>query len=297
MLARNDFVDFYLIGAGPKEALWLQRTLGEHPSIALPKGCSPAIGRRVPELGQLSYTAEDLDRWRAKFKGAGPLTVLGGINPDLMLDPNAASRLSQSFPQMKLIAFLRDPADLIVDLYRWQANNHGVRGEIAEELERHPEWLDRARYHRHLVPFIDRFHPDQICLVIYERFFAQEFENFQRLCRYLDVDTEFRPSPICDDLTEAKKSGWPGQDFVSKLLSRTDNEQQYGIDDETRCRIYDQLSGEMNRLEHALGIDLDLWRGQKPSKDEHPPAHDNVIQLPSGAERRQRLAGRRSIDA
>lgn len=293
MLARNDFLDFQFIGAGPREAFWLQRSLGEHPSIALPMPNSSASRQQLRTNGRLRFGLDQLGHMRGHYQDAGPLTVLGDINADLLLDPTAASRLSSAFPQLKLIGFLRDPAELILDLYHWRAQTHRVEAKLIDELDRQPQWLDRTRYHRHLLPFLDRFHPDQICLVIYERFFAQETHNYQRLCDYLNVDSEFRPSPIAAEINQQPTQSRWSQTLFRKLFAQPNDHIQSTIDEQTRWQILDQLDGDMNRLEQSLGIKLDIWRGSSPPPTlQDLPTADNVIPLPSGDERRQRLANR-----
>ena len=302
MLARNDFLDFQLIGTGPLEAEWLTHMLKEHPSVALARQDRQILrGSGTGEPGQLHFSLDQLCSMRAGFASAGPLTVLGGVDVNLMMDPSAASRLAGAFPQLKLIAFLRDPAELLLDIYKRHARFAPVSGKLLDELQRHPEWLDRTRYHRHLQPFLDRFHVDQICLVIHERFFAQERQNYERLCTYIGVDSEYQPLPFENTIPQPRLTGrlkYSWRKTAAKIAQLPDDLPQQAVDDETRWRILDQLDGEMRRLEQALALRLDIWRGEPKVAEYHEPAMDNVIPLPAGAERRQRLADRRArVDA
>jgi len=290
MLARNDFLDFAFIGPGRCEARWLEAVLREHAGIVLPTPGRWPFGRRIAD-NRAAFLAADLQRYRARFAGAPETAILGEVDPDLIVDPMSAARLGKAFPQLRLIAFLRDPIDVALEAWHHQGSRPMPNASPVEELLATPQTIERALFHRHLLPFLDWFHPDQICVIIHERFFASEAANFARLLRFIGADEDFFPSigltgAIDVDPTGDPRAVAPRHPWLRRPAGDGDFEP---LDDAARQRILDELEGDMRRLERLLGIDLDIWRVKQPADRDA----SNVIPLPAGAERRQWLAARR----
>lgn len=290
MLARNEFLDFAFIGPGRCEARWLEAVLGEHAGIALPTPGRWPFGRRIAD-NRATFLGSELERYRTRFAGAPDTAILGDIDPDLIVDPMAAARLGKAFPQLRLIAFLRDPVDVALEAWHLQGPRPAADASIVEELLAAPQTIERALFHRHLLPFLDWFHPDQICVIIRERFFASESANLTRLLQFIGADEDFHPSiglsGGSDDREPDETVGaHPRPGWRRRPAPGVDAD---AIDDSARQRLLDELEGDMDRLERLLGIDLDIWRVQRAVD----PIATNVIPLPAGAERRQWLAARR----
>ena len=304
MLASEAFLDFIHISAPRAGSAWMRTVLAEHPEVSLarrPNGSRP--GHVDPYLAALDSDA-GLDAYRALFDGASPYTALGDTAPGCRTDPFAAGRLARRFPDAKVLVFLRDPVDMLHSLHCAARERGEAPGDLMETIAARPDWLEAALYHRWLVPFFDAFSSDQICIVIYERFFVDEAIHLSQLLRFLEVDEDFRPSVMgyrvnerrnrrsglrrrLTDLLAPQPMARPWQLDVSSKFDEMNASPT--ISEEARSRICSMLDGDLQRLEVDLGLDLSHWR--KRPEEPVPAIPDNVIHLPRAVEalRRRRL--------
>ena len=68
------------------------------------------------------------------------------------MPPRASAR---HFPDVKVIAFLRNPVDILASLYRLLRQRECRAPSFEEELRLRPHWLDLGFYHRLLLPYFE----------------------------------------------------------------------------------------------------------------------------------------------
>ncbi|MCB2054918.1 MAG: hypothetical protein KDE35_11840 [Geminicoccaceae bacterium] len=315
MLASDAFLDFIHVGVPRAGSAWLRAALEEHPEVRLADR-SPGEHGRVDldsELVALDDPA-GLERYRGRFAGAEPYRMLGDIVPGAARDPLAAVRLARRFPHLKILAFLRDPLDLLTSLHGAAFAEGRVREPFEQALRQHPEWLERVLYHRQLQPFFDHFAPEQVCVVLYDRFFADERRHLPHLWRFLEVDDAFKPSilgyavtapgvrespaPRLRDLFARRAPRTTGDgacdwtrrykgDFPSPV-ARATRQTAHEVTEATRQRIAEAIAYDLARLESDLGLDLAHWRTTPPPAGfDHGPtvpvSTGNVIHLATAA--------------
>ncbi|MCB1969397.1 MAG: sulfotransferase [Geminicoccaceae bacterium] len=308
MLASDAFLDFIYVGTPRAGSTWLRTVLNEHPEIrlrdqrTLPPSldCDPYISALDSPSG--------LDRYRRLFEGAMPYTVIGDVIPGCITDPFAAGRLARHFPKSKVLVFIRDPIDLIHSLHRHEVQRTGRNIAFAEHLAERPDWLQFGLYHRQLLPYFDSFDADQICVVVYERFFEDEAAHLPQLLRFLDVDERFRPSVMGCHVSERRKGSVSLKRRLSDLIapqaggSMGHLEISYKpwplppkepVDAGIRTRLAAALDADIARLERDLGLDLSSWRAGPQPREE---VASNVIHLPEARAALQRMRMRASAD-
>ncbi|MCB2012123.1 MAG: sulfotransferase [Geminicoccaceae bacterium] len=309
MLASDAFLDFIYVGTPRAGSTWLRTVLHEHPEIrlrdfrALPPGidADPCIAGLDSDDG--------LARYRSLFDGAMPYTVIGDIVPGCMRDPFNAGRLARRFPTAKVLAFLRNPVDLVQSLHQDEVRRGACRTDLASRLAERPDWLQLGLYHRQLQPYFDAFAAEQICVVVYERFFDDEAIHLPQLMQFLDVDERFRPSVMgyrvierqrgsvglkrrLSDLIAPSQSGDSGHLEISyKSWPASHGET---VDAATRDRLTALFDADIGRLERDLGLDLSSWRTRAGPPEQ---VADNVIHLPEARAALQRMRMRASADA
>ncbi|MEZ5824087.1 MAG: sulfotransferase [Geminicoccaceae bacterium] len=309
MLASDAFLDFIYVGTPRAGSTWLRTVLAEHPEIhlrdhrALPPGCE-----RDPYIASLD-SEEGLSRYRSLFGAAMPYTLIGDVVASCAADPFNAGRLARRFPTAKVIAFLRDPVELVHSFYRDEIRRDGARGDIASRLAERPDWLQFGLYHRQLQPYFDAFDAEQICVVVYERFFDDEQAHLPQLLQFLDVDERFRPSVMGYQVVERRRGSVGLKRRLSDLIAPPASADSGHLeisykswpspshepaDGEIRDRLQELFDADIGRLERDLGLDLSSWRAPRRAVE---PSSDNIIHLPEARAALQRMRKRASSDA
>ena len=309
MLASDAFLDFIYVGTPRAGSTWLNTVLGEHPEIRLAnRGVPPSADTPDPVIAALDRP-EGLETYRSMFAGAEPYRALGDVVPGCMTDPFSAHRISRHFPQCRILVFLRDPVEMLFSLHRAEKHRSGTRESLAETIRSKPHWLELGLYHRQLLPYFDAFPAEQICVVVYERFFADEASHLPHLLRFLEVNEQFRPSVMGYRVETRQQRSRGLKRRLSDLLAPPAVQamvhldityksepipEPAPVDEDLRRQITDFLDPDLSRLERDLGLDLSHWRSPPEEPATFP---DNVIQLPEARAALQRLRRRAPADA
>jgi hypothetical protein len=207
-------LDFIVIGTqkGGTTSLW--EYLRRHPSIAMPPYkevplfCAPQdlLSRRVEEFMQGS------------FDGLPPGTVCGKVSTHYMMGLGStdveqiAERIHGTFPEVRLIALLRDPIDRAVSHYRMSVRR-GIESrsfdDAVEELLE-PDQLEAGRgrpsetnsylaqgeYGRVFQHYWTRFSPEQIHVATTDDLERHPEETIDRVLSFVGLAPGYRPENL-----------------------------------------------------------------------------------------------------
>ena len=162
-------LSFVVIGAGKSGTTSLYEHLRQHPEIHLPAGKEHPFFSvdDVYERGWATYAART-------FSDAEPSQLLGKVEPAYMSHSrHVARRLHQLFPDVKLIAILRDPVERALsdfEMHRARGHEHRTASEaIGDELEAKPPretgYVARGEYGRILSDYLELFPVDQLLVL------------------------------------------------------------------------------------------------------------------------------------
>ncbi|HXB65443.1 MAG TPA: sulfotransferase [Solirubrobacteraceae bacterium] len=200
--------DFFLVGH-PKcgtTALW--EMLRNHPQIFMPEG--KELWFLAPELRSARRgggRAETLEDYLALFAAARPDQRVGEATPLYLSSHTAAANIAALAPKARVIAILREPADFLRSFHLQCLQNHtesetDLRRALALEParrrgERIPADAPRPRellYSEHVryAEQLRRFHAvlprEQVLVLIYDDFRADNEATVRRVLRFLNVD-------------------------------------------------------------------------------------------------------------
>ena len=196
-------LDFIGIGAAKAGTTSLFMYLRAHPEVWLP----PA--KEIP------YFSDDSVRkvgWQAYFErhftAAPPDSLIGTVTPQYMADPRVPQRVAESFPRIKIIALLRDPADRAYSDWRMRART-GTETRIFEQavaaqltfasLERARQgtsgngcsaqdlYIARSEYGRILESWYRHFDRQQICVQFSEELQQHTVDVMDRVTEFLEL--------------------------------------------------------------------------------------------------------------
>jgi len=292
MIEKKEFLDFVYIGAPRSGSTWLSAVLEEHPELWIPSHKEiHFFNSRLVYPFEYKYV-RGLEHYRKYFETAPVKTKIGELSPFYYFDPNAGYRIYKAFPNVRIIAILRNPVDVIYSLYLLLRQRERREKTFDEEIIRNPELLELGFYHRLLTPYFDWFPRERIFIKVFDDFFVNEEASCAELFDFLGVDKHFKPQVLgarINASTEALPAKIaPIRGYLIKMLNmkpfipvkellhrvrvnriqghisratdkHTETQKRSNLSDPTRKRLMEQFIPDMKRLEVMLDKDLSNW--------------------------------------
>jgi hypothetical protein len=160
MPATGAIPNFAYIGTSKAGSTWLFNALAGHPDVYLASNKGLYYFDQHFDEGQAWY----LDHFRA----AGDRVAVGEISHSYLSSPQAAARIAELNPAMRLLVCLREPVDRAFSDYLDLRKNGQFDGPFAAALEQFPRLLDRGRYATHLQRYLDLFPRQQLHVSLFD---------------------------------------------------------------------------------------------------------------------------------
>jgi hypothetical protein len=204
--------EFFLVGHPKCGTTALYEMLMHHPEIHLPQSKEPwffatELLTRTPP--RPTGTPRTLDEYRDWFDGAQPGQRIGEASAMYLWSRVAAENIAAVRPDAKIIAIFREPAAFLRSLHlEWVQiyveTETDLRAALALEGERragrgvgrHSYWpqallySDYIRYVEQLERYRAVFPPEQMLVLIYDDFRADNEATLKRVLRFLEVDDD-----------------------------------------------------------------------------------------------------------
>jgi Sulfotransferase family len=201
--------DFVVVGHSKSGTTALYHMLRSHPQIYMPMKETWFF---VPELHSRFRSADGprpdtLEEYTALFGAAGPEQRAGEASPSYLRSHTAASRIAEVAPAARIVAILREPASYLRSLHLQFVQTHvetetDLRRALSlEEARRGGEHIPRysprpqgLQYSEHVryVEQLRRYHAvfpaEQVLVLIYDDFRADNEATVQSVLRFLEVD-------------------------------------------------------------------------------------------------------------
>jgi len=205
--------DFFIVGQAKSGTTALYTMLKSHPQIYM---CEPKEPRflasdlrdrfEIPATANLPATLEE---YLALFAPATPEQRAGEASPSYLTSRTAAAAIAELQPQARIIAILREPASFLHSLHLQYVQAHveterDLRKALALEPARRegkhvprrshrPDVLlysEHVRYAEQLRRYHDVFPREQVLVLIYDDFRAENEATVRKVLRFLQVDEE-----------------------------------------------------------------------------------------------------------
>lgn len=160
MPAPSTVPTFAYIGTSKAGSTWLFNALAGHPDVFLASNKGLYYFDQHFDEGPQWY----LDHFRA----AGDKVAAGEISHSYLSSPEAAARIAEFSPEMRLLVCLREPVDRAFSDYLDLVKNAQYDGPFSAALERFPRLLDRGRYATHLQRYLDLFPRPQLHVSLFD---------------------------------------------------------------------------------------------------------------------------------
>jgi hypothetical protein len=203
--------DFFIVGHPKCGTTALYEMLGAHPQIFMPALKEPRFFasdmRQRFQPSRSGALPSTLESYLALFDAATPEQRAGEASPSYLASHTAAGLIAQIQPDARIVAILREPADFLHSLHLQLLRSHvetvkSLRRAISLEDTRREgrniprrshrpaalQYSDHVRYVEQLRRYHAVFPPEQVLVLIYDDFRAENEATVKQVLRFLDVD-------------------------------------------------------------------------------------------------------------
>jgi hypothetical protein len=186
-------IDFLGIGAMKSATSWIADCLREHPEICQGKK------KEMHFFDDPYKYRQGLEYYASFFRDCPRGTLKGEFTPSYLYDPKVPARIHQNFPEVKILACLRNPIWRAFSHYRYGRERGGrlsIYKNFREALKKDPELKDRGFYHEQLKRYYDLFPSQNILVIIYDDLKKNPKETIKGIYEFLGVNTNFIPPSL-----------------------------------------------------------------------------------------------------
>ena len=291
---------FLVIGAGRSGTTSLHEYLAQHPQVFMCAEKSPnffVAGDPLPDWEGPGLRAmarqwvSDAEAYEALFAGAGTALARGDVSPVYLQSLNAPARIKARYPDVRLVAILREPVERAYAHYMGRRRDGLDRRAsfadvVAEELARpmpdtvaFGSYLACGRYHHFLRPYYDLFPRDRIRVYLHEDMTRDAAALMRDVFGFLGVDAGFQPDlgrrsgqtgvvghPLARflwtrsvGLRTALRPWLPRalRDRAAKVVFRQLDRPP--LDPDLRARLRPLFADDVRQLQDLIGRDLSHW--------------------------------------
>ena len=230
----NKLPNFMIIGAGKSGTTALYEYLAEHPDVYMSpvketnffalEGEKMVDPKDDPEqMFHYPWSVTNWEDYVKLFDGVETEKAIGEVSPMYLYSEEAAFRIKERFPDMKLIVILRNPVDRLYSRFMHLAReNRKPTSRFEDALDRETIWWRRndlvkeGFYHNHLQKYYDLFDKDQIKVILYDDFKSDPLKEVQNIYEFIGVNGWHEP----DFNTEYNVSGLIKNPVIDRLIGQ-----------------------------------------------------------------------------
>ncbi len=192
-------IDFIGIGAQKSGTSWAYTCLYEHPQVCIPV-------KEIHFFSRPRYLTEGKEWYEAHFKKCSEGQLKGEWSTSYFYSHEAPARIHECYPDVKLLAILRNPITRGYSQYR-----NAVRGgEIKESVtfgeycaQEKSVW-EQGLYGRQLERFLTFFPREQMLVLMYEDIQKDPVAFMRRIHTFLEIEADFVASMVHEEVNIAR---------------------------------------------------------------------------------------------
>jgi len=203
--------DFFIVGHPKSGTTALYRMLKAHPQVFMPSLKEPLYFSSdmrarfdTPRSQKLPHT---LEAYLALFAGAAPGQLAGEASTSYLWSRTAAAAIADAQPAARIVAVLREPASFLRSLHMQFVQIHVEserdlaralaleparrQGRQIPRLSHRPQLLlysEHVRYREQLRRYEELFAPEQLKVIVYDDFRADNEGTVRSIMRFLGID-------------------------------------------------------------------------------------------------------------
>lgn len=301
----NGMPDFLIIGAPKSGTTSLYHYLDQHPGVFMSPNKEPHffafegeppsfVGTGDTQAWINTRSVTDGNEYRALFSGASSEQMCGEASTMYLYLEGSCDRIYQHNPNMKIVAFLRQPVDRAYSHYmhlrrdgrEWESDFRKALELENERIGKHwsPAWHYRnvGLYCDQVQRYVDKFGKEQVRIYLYDDLLKDAQGVYRDIFEFIGVDADFEMDTSARHNTtkSVRKSKWL-HDFlmypnglksvlrqvipasVRKPLSakvyRKNAAAAEKLSAEVRHEVTASFETEILRLQDLIGRDLSGW--------------------------------------
>lgn len=274
--------NFIVVGAHKAGTTSLHQYLDQHPEIYLPprKGLDLLLDRKVKELDE----AED---YLTQFEGAQPGQVIGEVSSVyLQRGQSIVEKIKYWFPDVKIIAVLRNPVDRAYSHALWEnkytkEEMQNLEQTIINSKNFKKRYLFAGLYYTHLQTYFSCFDKEQVKILLYDDFSKNPQKFFAEFYDFVGVNKDFSPDvskkfhsgsvqlsnsykTILDkslSVNPAFKQLFPKamRSYFREMLWSKTKAPKKSMSNHFRLQLIDYFRDEVMNLQELTGLQLSHW--------------------------------------
>ncbi|GBF80990.1 sulfotransferase family protein [Aphanothece sacrum] len=293
-------VNFIVIGAVKSGTSSVYSYLKEHPQVYMSSIKEPKFFQWDGENRRFSTKLDDkiyqnaiktFDEYKALFSEVKDETAIGEASVSYLYNKEAPGRMHRRFPDLKLIAILRHPADRAFSHYlhtKWLGHEPLSFSEaLAQENQRieanwGPSWHYRKQgfYYEQINRYKSLFDESQFKIYLYDDLGKDSLNVMQNMYQYLGIDTTFipdiskqynvrsfpknqildqiinKPNVFKDKLKNLLPNDWR-KNWVTSMKRK--NSWKPKLDPQLRQELTEGYKEDIIKLQDLIDKDLSLW--------------------------------------
>lgn len=277
--------NFLYIGSSKSGSTWIFKALSWHPQIYMYPG---------KNLGFFSSRYENgWDWYTGNFQPEPHHKIIGDVSHSYLVSEDAAARIHDHLPDVKMMVCLRDPVQRTFSDYLDGIKNGKWTGSLEEEIERTPALITRSRYGTHLSRYLERFDGKQIHIASFDELGSDPSGFAAGIFEFLGIDVLGLPpglqakvlpagTPRSRALASFAKtlSGWARRTGLKRFRGKVKTSKAVRnllyrpYDDDTRptmrpeseARLREMMAAEVQLLDRVAGTDFCRLWNYPPSK-------------------------------
>lgn len=200
--------NFFIIGAPKSGTTSLYRYLSQHPDVFMSVSKEPCF--LAPDFKSPNYPQTEAEYLRC-FEGYKGEFRIGEATTTYLYSGLAAREIHRYSPDAKIIAMLRNPAEMVVSLHsqRMKEGNENI-GRLKEALEaesdrrkgerlpknfQYPKeyllYRDFGMYAKQLKRYFLEFGRDNVHVIIFNDFIGDTKREFGKVCEFLNIPNDY----------------------------------------------------------------------------------------------------------
>jgi hypothetical protein len=281
-------LDFIVFASQKSASTWFCRCLDEHPEIAIGYPYEKRFLREREGWVEREKNPQFLDDWEAyrdQFPDKEDHQLRGDGDVELYYNESGPDVVEKFYPDVKLIAILRDPVARIRSEYAYRVRDPKVEEGTLEEYIDESLTIDRSSYAKQLDPWFDRFGEDQILGLPWTELGEEGEDLLEEAFAFLDVDPTVEPPSLTERVNpHREKQAWfQALESVARGLRRLglgplmDLVNRVGVGPAVRevgdppadkpemppeieAELRRELADDIDQLETMIGKDLSAWK-------------------------------------
>jgi Sulfotransferase domain len=203
--SRRRVPDFFIVGHPKSGTTALYEMLRAHPQVFMPELKETRFFARElhPRSEQASRYPDTLEQYLLLFAGAPPEQRAGEASPSYLRSRSAAGRIAELNPDARIIALFREPASFLHSLHlelvqdNVETEQDLGRAMALEAVRRQADQLrdspglvysDYVRYAEQLQRYRAVFPREQVLVLIYDDYLADNEATVRKVLRFLGAD-------------------------------------------------------------------------------------------------------------